>query len=53
MDIRASKMGIALEKKYKKNYTSDIAIKKEFDLYKKLIDKFKWVNLQNLVLERF
>ena len=37
----ASKMGFALEKKYKKNYSSNIAIKKEFDLYRKLIDKFK------------
>ena len=37
----ASKMGKALEKKYRKNYTYNVAIKKEFDLYKKLIDKLK------------
>ena len=36
----ASKMGFALEKKYKKNYSSDIAIKKEFNLYRTLIDTF-------------
>ena len=34
-------MGKALEKKYRKNYTYNVAIKKEFDLYKKLIDKLK------------